>query len=207
LPRSYCSACTVDLDCPPTQEGFQQHCVSDQSGFTFCSAECKTDVNCVHGIFEGDGSGDQRCLSGVQDSTGNVVSVCYPRSGVCVGNHGLCSGCFSDDDCVASAPRQPSDGYCVEAQYSHELFCTAPSAAPCTIGCTIDAGASTCPTNDEKLVAQCPKSQGNDKLIGCVVNPTQDTTAPQNQCYGLVTISDGNGGSAPVPGCWTPNTF
>jgi hypothetical protein len=203
LPRSYCSACIVDLDCPATPEGIPQHCVSDQGGFTFCSAECKQDQNCVHGIFEGDGSGDQRCLPGVQDASGNVVSVCYPRSGVCVGNHSLCSGCFSDDDCVANPPRTANDGYCVQAEYSHELFCTAPSATPCSVGCTVDA--STCPTNDQKLVAQCPKSQGNDQYVSCVVDPTQDTTAPRNQCYGLVTKTDPQLGATPVPGCWTPN--
>lgn len=112
LKRTYCSACKVDLDCPPL-EGRPQHCVADDSGAGFCTPECGSSTNCNY---------EAKCVD-----VGIGAKVCYPRAHVCVGDGSLCAPCRSDLDCG-------EDGVCVKGQYTTERACAKKAPGDCNKG-------------------------------------------------------------------------
>lgn len=144
-----------------------------------CTPECGSAADCA---------GDQTCVTNVK--------VCLPRAGVCVGDGSFCSPCRSDDDCApkttgaVATPRPP--GYCVSSatfgeSYSTERFCTAPATVP---DCDAMAGDPVgCPQ---------PQPGQNWKVTAC-------TTAPANQCIGVVSFGTSTGTPTGIPGCWTVN--
>ncbi len=71
--------------------------------------------------------------------------------------------------------------------YSTERFCSLKS--------------TTLPCNTANLdPAGCPAVVSSDNW-----RDTACTTAPANQCEGLVTFGTSAGDGTGVPGCWTPN--
>ena len=118
LRRTFCSTCTVDLDCPPLG-GRPQHCIEDASGARICSPECDGHQSCPT---------DARCAD---VSVG--TKVCYPRSTVCVGDGSLCSPCRSDADCG-------EDGICVKGQYTTETTCAKKATGDCGTAPTPEPG-------------------------------------------------------------------
>jgi hypothetical protein len=123
-----------------------------------CAPECGSDGDC-------DATKGQQC----QNSNS---SYCSPKAGVCKGDGTLCSPCRSDADCV-------NGGYCVEAPYSGERFCT-------------QRAHGTCPGP-----GACPGSTGAPgSSVACTTQASN--FAPANQCVGLVLL-----GGSPIPGCWT----
>jgi hypothetical protein len=226
LPRSYCAPCQEDHDCAPAPNGTAQHCVPDAQGNGFCAPECAGNANCAldaackhpwalcmpaqgatcksdddcppsNGIFQhcqggqctGECGSDSDC-TGAGQSCQKPLAVCMPRAGVCVGDGGFCSPCRSDADC--------KNGYCFTAAYSTERFCSAPTT-------------STCPTPSDgstlviASAGMCPAvpSGASAKQVACI--PGKAPPPPDQQCLGLTTISDGNGGKVQIPGCWTVN--
>lgn len=114
LPRSYCSTCEADVDCPSLPNGIPQVCVADTTGRgKFCTSACQKDSNCRL---------DSKCES--RESAGGLV--CVPRAGTCKGDGSLCSPCHSDAECP--------DGYCLSAPYSNERYCSVKSKTGCTVG-------------------------------------------------------------------------
>jgi hypothetical protein len=77
LPRTYCSPCKLDHDCPAAADGTQQHCATDSQGNGYCSTECATDANCAL---------DATCK--------NWQSLCTPAQG---------AACQNDEDCPLQA--------------------------------------------------------------------------------------------------------
>ncbi len=163
----YCSAqaCVSDDECPATPSAYQ-HC--NQGA---CVPECAAATDC------NPATGDQACVP---------FSVCVPRAGTCVGDHGFCSPCRSDADC--------SKGYCLNASYSTERFC---SQAMATGGACTSNGPS---------VGSCPMlpSTANYKGIGCTTLADKQL-APPNQCYGVVSFGRAQGQVQYAAGCWTVN--
>ncbi len=157
-------ACVSDDDCPPTAGTFQ-HCNSG-----VCTPECSTASDC------NPKTGDQTCVA---------LSVCVPRAGVCVGDDTFCAPCQSDADCTG--------GYCVNAQYSTERFCSKAmiGAAQCSISEPPPAG--SCPT--------LPPT-ANAKGFGCTTSG-ETSLAPANQCVGEVSFGTVQGQPEYVVGCWT----
>jgi len=160
-PGSYCAPCKSDVDCPKNGDT-AQHCTSaDANGGseTVCAPECATDDNCP---------ADQKC-----SDPGTGTSVCVPRAGTCKGDGTLCSPCHSDADCAAGA-----GGYCVQADYSTEHFCTAPTDT-CTYSQTTGY-ADDCPKLSDLPAAINPPNTTTDG-IGCSYSPSQGI--PLKQCY------------------------
>jgi hypothetical protein len=161
-PGSYCAPCKSDVDCPKNGDA-AQHCVSaDGSGGaeTVCSTECQNDGNCPF---------DQKCVD-----TGIGVSTCVPRAGTCKGDGSLCSPCHSDKECQAGA-----GGYCVNADYSTEHFCTAPTPT-CTYSSTTGFSDS-CPKLADLPASVAPPNTTTDG-IGCSYQSSMGI--PLKQCYG-----------------------
>jgi hypothetical protein len=156
-------ACASDDDCPPTAGTFQ-HCNAGA-----CTPECSTAAECNPKI------GDQACVP---------LSVCVPRAGACVGNHGFCEPCLSDADCT--------DGYCVNAQYSTERFCSHAMA-----------GSNVCSTTEPPATGSCPAlpDGGPAKGFGCTTS-ADSALAPPNQCIGEVVLG-ATGQQMYVAGCWS----
>jgi hypothetical protein len=229
VPRDYCAPCAMDHDCPASSTGTPQHCIPDQSGNGYCTPQCgsnadcaldatcqsqwavcqpaegtacKTDDDCPasNGTYQhclaglctpecataGDCNGDQKCSG---------WATCSPRAGTCLGDGGFCSPCRNDGDCSQG-------GVCVYADYSTERYCSVPMlTGTCptstTAGVTINQpAAGQCPA----APAGSPASVKNKGFIGCTI---VTSVAPANECVALTSISDGNGGEAPVLGCWT----
>ena len=134
LRRTFCSTCTVDLDCPSIR-GTPQHCIQDASGARVCAPECDSNQGCPT---------EARCADV------NVgAKVCYPRATVCVGDGSLCSPCRSDVDCG-------EDGICVEGIYSSEMTCAKKASSPCGTG--LDPKPGSCPasvTAGSKTTVRC----------------------------------------------------
>jgi hypothetical protein len=155
--------CTRDEDCPPSAQNVAQHCdlgpvTGGMLGMTgVCAPECGSDADC-------DTAKGQHC------QTSNN-SYCTPRAGVCKGDGSLCSPCRSDADCT--------HGYCVEAPYSGERFCSQMANGMCP-------GAGACPT----------KTGVTGSSVACTTMASD--FAPVNQCVGVVSL-----GGTDVPGCWT----
>jgi hypothetical protein len=157
-------ACASDDDCPPTSVTFQ-HCNAGA-----CLPECLTAADCNSGI------GDQACVP---------LSVCVPRAGACVGDNNFCSPCRSDADC--------SGGYCVNAQYSTERFCSHATL-----------GAVQCPSSGALPAGSCPMLPGGSsaKAYGCTTAADR-TLAPADQCIGEVAFGKAQGQVVYVAGCWS----
>jgi hypothetical protein len=225
--------CPLLKTSPSATGGTQQHCVADQQGGTFCSpqcssnADCPLDAQCVTSFpvclpaqgtpCESDedcpaaNSTYQHCYAGsctpecasAADCTGSSqrcgsLGACQPRAGVCVGNGGFCDPCRSDADCAQGG------GVCLDAIYSTERYCSVPTRGACPSatqqGVTINLpGQGMCPAPP----AGAPASSKTRGGVGCTFSST--TFAPPNQCIAFTSISDGNGGENPVPGCWTAN--
>jgi len=157
-------SCASDDDCPPTAGTFQ-HCNAGA-----CAPECSTAADC------NPSAGDQACVP---------LSVCVPRAGVCVGNHKLCSPCRSDADCTG--------GFCVNAQYSTERFCSAAMS-----------GTATCSSTAPPSVADCPLLPTGIPATGFGCTTSADTSlAPANQCIGEVSLGSSQGVAQYVAGCWS----
>jgi hypothetical protein len=131
-----------------------------------CTPECGGDGDC---------GPNQGCKA--------LRSVCAPRAGICradPGTGGFCAPCLADSDC--------SNGYCLQADYSTERFCTSKYAT------------GACPASGP--LPGCPKRPSGANLsgIGCT-----GTNAPTNQCVGAVTIGSTTPGAmvANVLGCWS----
>jgi hypothetical protein len=168
--------CTRDEDCPPSAQDYAQHCDFGpvQGGVDaglpltgVCAPECGTDADC-------DASQGQRCLN-------SNTSFCSPRAGVCKGDGKLCSPCRSDADCM-------SGGFCVQAEYSTERFCTVAGKAAANNQCSCPAGTTT---GIPGVTVGCslPAQPGN---------PLPPTFPPPYQCVGLEML-----GGAPILGCWS----
>lgn len=117
LPRTYCSPCTADFECPASASGKAQHCVAGTDGVKFCAPECTADTEC---------NLEARC------ATAGDKKVCAPRAGQCVGSGKLCDPCRSDADCG-------DDGLCAKGTNTTEHFCVKKSASSCS------ADKSDCP--------------------------------------------------------------
>jgi len=181
MPRTYCSPCKTDIDCPPTK-GVRQHCVPDNAGSKFCSPECGQDSQCNQ---------EAKCVES-EEAGGKV---CVPNAGACVGDGGFCSPCRSDADCK-------NGGACVGSSYSTETFCAVPSGVPCGVsgGCKftsecpaapVPGGATSCTFPGKADL--CPDNGGA---------PNQWPSIPDNFCYGSVSFGP-KGQEAHVPGCYT----
>jgi hypothetical protein len=116
LPRTQCSPCNSDADCPLDQNT-PQSCVSDGTA-KYCMRQCDNDDTCVQS-------------ASCQDKGGSKV--CFPSSGSCKGDGTLCAGCVADKDCAS--------GWCVQdpSNYSDERYCAgAADIAPCVYDeCTL----------------------------------------------------------------------
>ena len=159
-PGTYCAPCQSDVDCP-TNGSSPQHCVSaDANGGAekVCAPECSGDANCPL---------DQKCAD-----PGTGTAVCVPRAATCKGDGSLCSPCHSDTDCSTSAGQ----GYCVQADYSTEHFCTS-ATATCTYNST-SGFTDNCPALPD---AAKPPNTTTDG-VGCTYNGSQGL--PLKQCYG-----------------------
>lgn len=171
LRREYCAPCKGDLDCP-TIAGTQQSCVQDNNGAGFCTLPCQNDSNCAL---------DASCQPIGKDG----ANVCSPRAGTCKGDGSLCSPCRSDADCP--------NGYCINADYSSEKFCSIGSGTPCSASSNGD----------------CPKKlDGVPNAGNACIGEAGDPEAPKDQCVGFVqfgTTQDSSGKTVPVyvKGCWT----
>ena len=159
-------ACQSDDDCPPTSTTFQ-HCNAGA-----CTPECSTAADCNAA------TGDQTCTP---------LSVCAPRAGACVGDGTFCSPCRSDGDCSA--------GYCLNAQYSTERFCS-----------TATAAGVQCSSTASPLPGTCPKFPpgAEAEAFGCTT-AADSAIAPANQCVGEVPLgtAQGQGQVMYVTGCWS----
>ncbi|HEY1958110.1 MAG TPA: hypothetical protein VGH28_20965 [Polyangiaceae bacterium] len=156
-PGTYCAPCNSDVDCPAAG-GTAQHCVSaDANGGDekVCATECQTDGNCPP---------DEACLD-----PGTGTQVCVPRAQTCKGDGTFCSPCHSDDDCSANG------GFCVQADYSTEHFCTAPTPT-CSYNSTTGY-TDTCPTLPD--LAKPPNTTTDG--VGCSYNNANGI--PTKQCY------------------------
>jgi hypothetical protein len=181
LPRSYCSPCASDIDCP-LDKGRHQHCVSDSGGAKFCTPECNADTECNQ---------EAKCL---QNDDANA-HVCFPNAGACVGDGSMCSPCRSDADCSTG-------GACVFSSYSTEHFCTVPSGNHCqlTAACKLQA---QCPANPVKGNGTSCSYLASDNFCAQVMGASnQWPDIPNNFCFGLVTFGTGPD-QAQVPGCYT----
>ncbi len=159
-PGTYCAPCKSDFDCP-NDGTTPQHCVSaDANGGTetVCGSECQTDANCPL---------DQKCTD-----PGSGTPVCVPRAATCKGDGTMCSPCHSDADCSSDAGA----GYCVQADYSTEHFCTVPTPN-CNYSQTTGF-TDTCPALPD---AAKPPNTTTDG-IGCSYNTANGI--PLHQCYG-----------------------
>ena len=172
-PNSRCGGCKTDVDCPLNQ-GRPQHCVgADGNGGAekVCAVECINDKNCT---LDGKCAAPSEAPTLVSTNTMGVLvatGVCLPRASTCKGDGSFCSPCSSDKDCT--------NGFCINADYSTERFCSFKSTTPCTM----TQGSATCPMKP------------NGGQVSCFTK--QD--ALKDQCIGLSNI----GGSG-VLGCWTP---
>jgi len=157
-------ACASDDDCPPAAGTFQ-HCNGGA-----CTPECSTSADCNAA------TGDQACVP---------LSVCTPRAGGCVGDGTFCSPCRSDADC--------NGGYCVNAQYSTERFCSAATV-----------GGVACPATAAPPSTTCPKLPANAsaKGFGCTTS-ADGSLAPANQCVGEVPFGMSQGQVVYVAGCFS----
>lgn len=108
--RTYCSACTSDIDCP-TIAGVKQHCIADEAGRAFCTPECTSTQACPT---------QAKCVTATLTDESQAM-ICYPRAKACIGDGSLCAPCLSDADCGA-------DGICTKGDYTTERFCA--TAAP-----------------------------------------------------------------------------
>jgi hypothetical protein len=189
LPRTYCSPCASDIDCP-LDKGRRQHCVADSAGAMFCTPECNADTECNQ---------EAKC---VENDDANA-HVCVPNAGACVGDGSMCSPCRSDADCATG-------GACVSSSYSTERFCTVPSGVQCTL---VDDRTKTPPSC--RLNAQCPKNPVSGNALSCTFHASENHCAqaqpgtdnqwpdiPNNFCFGLVTFGTGPD-QGQVPGCYT----
>jgi hypothetical protein len=220
LPRTYCSPCQTDSDCPATADGVAQHCATDTKGAGYCTVECGNASNCAL---------DATCAK--------WESLCTPSQGAAcktdddcrptadrVAQHcetGQCTPeCGADSDCspAASAPAQtcqehrlcaPRAGVCVGTGG----FCSpCHSDGDCTKGfclssapysterfCSLTATVSPCDTTTLDPPG-CPAFDSSDNwaAIACV-------STPPNQCEGLVIMGSASGEAMGLPGCWTVN--
>lgn len=151
--REYCAPCSTDLDCPKTEDGSTQYCVTDATGEgRYCTRECTRDANCAL---------DAVCA---ENDEVDGAKLCRPRSGVCRGDGSLCAPCGSDADCAENS-------VCVEADYSTERFCSEAVSA-----------CSKCPKNLDGIKISClaeesaatPKNHcvgtvafGGQNVLGC----------------------------------------
>jgi len=142
LPRTYCSPCATDIDCPFDQ-GRRQHCITDNAGGKLCAPECSADSQC---------NTEALCTHSDDANT----NVCFPRAGACVGDGSICSPCRSDADCT-------SGGACVFSSYNTEHFCAIPSGVPCHLDATSHLVAQ-CPslTNLPNARVSCTIKGTND---------------------------------------------
>ena len=169
-PGTYCAPCKADVDCP-SDGTTPQHCVSaDANGGDekVCATECQADANCPP---------DEKCAD-----PGTGTQVCVPRAATCNGDGSFCSPCHSDADCTSSAGQ----GYCVQADYSTEHFCTVPTPT-CTYSST-SGFTDSCPT----LPAGAKPPNTTTDGVGCSYN--NQAGIPLKQCYG---------GNAFGLGCYT----
>ncbi len=164
-PGTYCSPCKSDLDCP-LNTGIKQHCATTDQGDQVCAVECQSDNNCPF---------DQHCGS----VDGIDSNVCLPNAGTCKPTGDFCSPCTSDKDC--------GGGFCVQADYSTEHFCTAPSG-------------TTCKVVNNALQSTCPGAVTGGAGVTCSYNAL--FTFPLNQCVGLYNFGSGANANK-VFGCWT----
>ncbi len=156
-PGTYCAPCSADVDCP-TNEGAAQHCVNADGASapeTVCAVECQSDANCPY---------DQACTD-----TGLSSKVCLPRAQTCKGDGSFCSPCHSDADCTTAT----STAYCVQADYSTEHFCTAPTPT-CTFDTTYH---DSCPP----LPALAEPPNTTTDGVGCSYSSASGI--PLMQCY------------------------
>jgi len=155
---SYCAPCNSDEDCPKNGAS-TQHCASaDNAGGAehVCATECQSDQNCPF---------DQHCVD-----AGLGTNVCLPRAATCKGDGNFCSPCRSDADCA------PGSGYCAQADYSTEHFCTA--ATPTCTYSSSTGFTDTCPS----LPALAKPPNTTTDGVGCSYN--NQMNIPTKQCYG-----------------------
>jgi len=158
-PGTYCAPCKTDLDCP-LNAGITQHCVSaDNNGGAelVCATECAKDANCPE---------DYTCQASAAGP-----NVCVPRAATCKGDGSFCSPCHSDADCMAGG-----GGYCLQADYSTEHFCTVPTST-CSYN-TSTGFTDMCPALPAKAQPPTTTTDG----VGCSYSGSS-FTFPLNQCY------------------------
>lgn len=153
--RTYCDACTSDVDCP--QFGARAtRCIPDDNGARYCTVECDDDASC---------NNEAKCTT----TPAAFNKVCIPRAGVCVGDGGICTPCKSDANCP--------NGVCAKTEYSTERFCTRSSSRTCTAtddgdcpGLINGAQSAGCFVSDEPWwQSQCTGffTLGEDTIAGC----------------------------------------
>jgi hypothetical protein len=234
LPRSYCSTCTMDHDCPATTSGTQQHCMQDKNGSGYCAPQCATDAACAL---------DAHCTTTYDVCTPAQAGACksdddcppanstyqHCYNGACTPECGSAADCNSGQKCTAFSVCEPraglcvgdggfcspchadSDctkgGYCVYAAYSTERYCSVPVAKG-ICGTTPQIGA----VYNAPLIGQCPgapKGSPSAALgannVGCTITTA---VAPASECVAFTEFWNGDPAqpqAVSVPGCWTAN--
>src|SRR5262249_32827633 len=108
LPRTFCSACTINEHC---SSAFPV-CVPDTGSGHYCTKVRGTDDDC------GGAQGKVQVCRGGTDSLGTLGTFCFHRYGACVGTGQLCDPCRTNADCAASASS------CYSNDATHESFCS-----------------------------------------------------------------------------------
>jgi hypothetical protein len=235
LPRTYCSPCKLDHDCPAAADGTQQHCIADSQGNGYCTSQCATDANCA---LDATCKNWQSLCTPAQGASCKSDDDCPLLSGVvqhCDGGH-CTPECGGDGDCTAAvlagappsaadsgaAAPPPVDGMCqwrglcnprAGVCVGNGGFCSpCHSDADCTNGYCI----SGMPYSTERFCSVKSTSIPCDTMdanpVGCPVHATTDNwtlnacvTTPANQCEGFVVLGTATGTPQPLPGCWTAN--
>jgi hypothetical protein len=220
LPRTYCSPCQSDRDCPASADGVPQHCAADARGAGYCTVECATDSNCA---LDAVCKNWQSLCTPSQGAACKTDDDCHPTSGN-VAQHcetGQCTPeCGSDGDCT------PAAGAAAQTCQFHRLC--APRAgvclgdggfcSPCRSDgdCTKGYCLSGAPYSTERFCSLLSTTSPCDSMsldpMGCPAYDSSDNwaavaclTAPPNQCVGLVVMGQASGQATGLPGCWTAN--
>lgn len=118
LPRTYCSPCKLDHDCPAAADGTQQHCATDAQGNGYCTTQCSSNANCA---LDATCKNWQSLCTPAQGASCQSDEDCPPLAGVaqhCDGGH-CTPECGGDGDCLASVLGSGSGSASTAPDASH----------------------------------------------------------------------------------------
>lgn len=109
LRRTFCSPCTVDLNCPsefpicvPTKDGKSRYCTKACGGTGDCGGVQNSAQTC----------------GASKSAAGADVQVCLHRFGACVGEGNICDPCRKKEDCAKTSAS------CIFNSATKEGFCS-----------------------------------------------------------------------------------